>query len=162
MPQCGILCQLYMHIFCFVGERRRWIIKNSKHTARSFGRPRNSCQSFWGPPWRPSRVSNRDGGRFQCISSDRCSSCSPWRTREPTIPGPVGTFGTAQWKHGETVRLGNSMRAVSAGSSMGPSVRENLRPTGTVRWRYAGSARFLEAIWASLHQKETPGDGKRQ
>ena len=47
--------------------------------------------------------------------------------------GPAGKFGTVLWKDAVTARRGNSMRAVSAGLSMGPFVRENLKPTGAAR-----------------------------
>jgi hypothetical protein len=38
-----------------------------------------------------------------------------------------------EWKHALTAQLGNSKEAVFAGSSMGPFVWGNLRPTGAAR-----------------------------
>ena len=132
MPQCSIMCQV--HVFCCSARGRcRWITKSSKQSAGNSGRPKNSCQSFWESLSRLFRVSNRGGGRFLCISSDRYSSYSRCRRKEQTMPGPAGMFGTVLWKHAVTARRGNSKQAVFAGSSMGPCVRENLRLTGAAR-----------------------------
>jgi hypothetical protein len=72
------------------------------------------------------------------------------------MPGPAGMFGTVLWKHAVTARRGNSMRAVSAGSSMGPFVMENLKPTGAARSKYAGGVRCSRTTPARFYQKGNP------
>ena len=71
--------------------------------------------------------------------------------------GRAGIFRTVPWRLVKVVRHGNSMRAIFAGLSTGPSVRENLKATGVRRSNGAASVRCSRPTPARLHQEENPG-----
>jgi DNA-binding XRE family transcriptional regulator len=99
---------------------RQKLGKTQKQLSELLGTSLKAIQSF-------------EQGWFLCISSVRYSFSSLLRTKGQTMPGPAGRRGTVPWKHAVTAQRGNSVQAVSAGLSMGPCVRENLKPTGAAR-----------------------------